>query len=161
MEDAVDLSQFVFDEQYKRLVESQSDLLWLSKEFLRLKAEKEGLEERLTEINKAFDFVRISVIPSKMDDAGVGNITFPGLGRLQTAGDAHVRILPGMKEQAYQWLSDVGLGDLIQPYVQPSTLKSAIIKIYTSGEIDEQFETMFEVAPFKRASVVKVTKSGQ
>jgi hypothetical protein len=152
----IDLSSFVFDEQYKAEVQAAGDLLWLVKEFQRLRKIKDSLEEQLTEINKAYDFIRVDVIPTKLDDAGVSNATFPGIGRLQVTADAHVSIVAGRKEDAYGWLEDRGLGDLIQPYIQPSTLKASIIKIYREGEFDSDFETLFNVRPFRRASITKV-----
>lgn len=161
MENAVDLSEFKFDERYMALVRAQTDLHWLATEFARLKREKDELDERLSEINKAFDFVRIQVIPEKMDDANVRNVVYADLGRVQLTADAHVRILPDQKQAAYQMLDDLGMGDLIQPYVQPSTLKSAVMKIYAAGEMPDGFDQIFDVQPFRRASITKIGKSGQ
>lgn len=114
---------------------------------------KEQVESKLKEINKHLDFLRIVKIPSKMDDEGIGNITFEGIGRVQLTSDMYTGIQAGKQEDAYQWLSDTGRGDLIKDTVNPSSLKAALKEAMRKGE--EIPEDVFRVSPFTRASITK------
>jgi len=114
---------------------------------------KEEQEAKLKEINKHLDYLRLVKIPSKMEEEGVENMKVEGIGRVQLASDMYVGIQSGRQEEAYQWLSDTGRGDLIKNAVNPSTLKAALKDAIRKGE--EVPEEIFRVSPFTRASIVK------
>lgn len=118
-----------------------------------LRERKEELEERLKRVNAHYDFVRMTKIPAKMEEDGVESTTISGIGRLQLAADMYVGIVADKKAEAYQWLADTGRESLIQPSVNPSTLKAAIKEAFRRGE--EIPEEYFRVSPFTRASIVK------
>lgn len=114
---------------------------------------KESTEAMLKNINKEYDFLRITKIPAKMEEDGVDRMTVTGVGRVSLTADMHVSIKADQKLRFYEWLRDNGRGDLLQESVNPSTLKAAIKNMYKSGE--EIPEDLLNVSPFTRASITK------
>lgn len=123
----------------------------LALEMRRLQTQKDTLMEELSGVNERLDNIRLRLIPDAMNDADIRSVTFEGLGRVQLAMDLFVSIKD--KEVGYAWLGDNGYEGLIQPYVQPSTMKAAFKKALKEGQ--EFPEEIFAVTPFMRASIVK------
>lgn len=115
--------------------------------------QKEVLEDQLKEVNKRFDFLRITKIPTKMEDEDVKNINVASIGRLNLTADMHVSIKAECKTQFYEWLRDNGRSDLLQETINPSTLKATVKNMFKSGE--EVPETLLNVSPFTRASITR------
>lgn len=128
-------------------------LVQLIESMHKIQKHKESIEDALKGINKEFDFLRITKIPSKMEEDGVDRITVAGVGRVSLTADMHVSVKADMKEKFYDWLRDNGRGSLLQESVNPSTLKAAVKGMYKSGE--EIPEDMLNVSPFTRASITK------
>ncbi len=126
----------------------------LVKEFGRLKLLKEKSEEEIKTINTMYDFLRFTKIPRVFEDREILNLKVAGVGRCQLTDDAHVGIVTGQKEIAFQYLRDTARGDLIEENVNNKTLKTAIKKALKDGEVLP--EGVFKVAPYARASIVKV-----
>jgi len=118
-----------------------------------LQKAKEDAEDVLKRINAEFDFLRITKVPTKMEDDGVDKITISGVGRVSLTADMHVSIKADMKEKFYEWLRDNGRTDLISETVNASTLKAAVKGMYKAGE--EVPEDLLNVSPFTRASITK------
>lgn len=137
-----------FEDEYKGL-----DTLSVIREMKAVQAKKEELDEALSLVNKRYDYIRLQVIPNRFDNEGITNMKVEGVGRVQLTGDLYTSIKAGQKEAAYQWLSDTGHGDVIQPNINPSTMKAMIKAMIGKGEeIPEEF---FTVTPFTRASITK------
>jgi len=135
---------------------SEYDTLTLNELIVAMDAvqkQKEVLEDQLKAVNKRFDFLRITKIPSKMDDEGVSNINITGVGRVSLTADMHVSIKAEMKGNFYDWLRDNGRGDLIQPTVNASTLKATVKGMFKGGQ--EIPEDLLNVSPFMRASITR------
>lgn len=126
-------------------------LIALAKRMKLLQDDKDRLEEELKSVNKMLDEVRLKLIPDMMAEMDVRTLTVEGLGRVQLANDAYVSVLD--KVQGYSWLKEHGFDGLIQPYVQPSTLKAAVKEAMRNGQ--EFPEEWFKIQPFVRASIVK------
>lgn len=118
-----------------------------------LQNRKEAVEDQLKIINKEFDFLRITKIPSKMEEDGVDRINVTGVGRVSLTADMHVSVKAEQKERFFEWLRDNGRGDLLQENVNPSTLKAAVKGMYRNGE--EIPEDLLNVSPFTRASITR------
>jgi hypothetical protein len=114
---------------------------------------KEAMEEQLKLLQKEFDFLRITKIPTKMEDEGIDRIQVTGIGRVSLTADMHVSVKAEMKSKFYEWLRDCGRGDLLQETINPSTLKAAVKGMYKSGE--EIPEHLLNVSPFTRASITR------
>ena len=118
--------------------------------------EKEKQDEIAKEAGKKFDYLRLNLVPKLADDNGVTSMSVDDVGRMTIAGDLYVSIPANQKENAYQWLSDTGHGDLITTTINASTLKAAVKAMIVGGE--ELPEEMFKVTPFSRASITRVRK---
>lgn len=137
-----------FEDDYRNM-----DTLSVIREMKMIQTKKDQIEEELSAINKRYDYIRLNVIPTRFENEGITNMRVEGVGRVQLTGDIYASIRPGMKETAYQWLSDTGHGDVIQPNINPSTMKAMIKSMIANGEeIPEEF---FNVTPFTRASITK------
>ncbi len=118
-----------------------------------IQTKKEEAEDALKEINRNFDFLRITKIPQVMEDEGITRLAVEGVGRVSLTADMHVSIKEGQKESFYDWLKDNGRADLIQASVNPSTLKATVKGMVKSGE--EVPDEFLNVNPFTRASITK------
>ena len=129
------------------------ELKTLVEEFSRLKTSKDELEEKLTEINKRIEILARQEIPNAMDEAGIQNINFEGIGRISLRGDVFASIAADNKEAAYEWLEATGRGSLIKPTVNSSTLKAAIKAWILEGE--QIPEDLFKVTPYTQATLTR------
>jgi hypothetical protein len=127
------------------------DVIAMARNMRELQAEKDDLEELLKDVNKRLDKLRLRDIPDAMADNDIRTLTIEGVGRVQLATDAYVSIID--KEAGYAWLADHGYDGLIQPYVQPSTLKAAVKQAIKDGQSFP--DDLFNIQPFSRASIVK------
>jgi hypothetical protein len=103
-------------------------------------------------INKWYDELRLVKIPNAMEDAGISNIKY-GFGRITASGDLYVSIVSGQSEAVFEFLDDLGKGDLVKPTVNPSTLKAVVKELIKSGE--EIPGDILKVTPFTRVSITK------
>jgi len=102
-------------------------------------------------IGKAYDHTRVAVVPAKMDEEGLDNMTVTGVGRVSVTSD--IRASTADKHGAYLWLEEHGHGDVIQETVNAGTLKAILRRRMRDGlEIPE---SLFKVTPFDRASITK------
>ena len=118
-----------------------------------LEDRKEALELQLKEINGGLDELRMKNIPEMMDGLGVKNATFEGIGRVQLTADIFASTREGQKEKAMQWLRDCGYDGMISETYNASSLKALFRRQLKEGiEIPD---SIFNVSPFVRASIVK------
>lgn len=129
------------------------ELKTLVEEFSRLKSEKDLLEEQLTVINKRIEILSRQDIPNAMDEAGIQNVNYEGIGRISLRGDVFASISADNKEAAYEWLEATGRGSLIKPTVNSSTLKAAIKAWILDGE--QIPEDLFKVTPYTQATLTR------
>lgn len=119
-----------------------------------LMARRDEADEILKGINKEFDYLRLSLIPKIFEDRGIANMKIADVGRVNLTADIYASIPADKREEAYQWLSDTGHGDLIGSTVNASTLKAFLKGQLLKGE--ELPEGLFKVTPFTRASITKI-----
>jgi hypothetical protein len=132
---------------------SMMELRLLCEQMKSLEDKKEALESTLSEINKDLDALRKGKIPETMEALGLRNATFEGLGRVQLAEDIYANTREGQKAPAMQWLRDLGYEDMIQETYNASSIKALFRRMLKEGKpIDD---TIFNVTPFTRASIVK------
>lgn len=122
---------------------------------VHIMAELQGLNEVADEvkktIGKAYDHIRVMVLPTKMDAEGLDSMTVAGVGRVSVTGDIHASTVD--KQGAFIWLEENGHGDVIQETVNAGTLKAILRKRLKEGQ--EIPEALFKVSPFDRASITK------
>lgn len=132
-----------------------NELKAMAERMRMLQREKEELEETLKGVNKDLDELRLRAIPEYMAENDLRTVTLEGIGRVQLAMDCYATIQPDKKAEAYEWLQEHGFDGLIQPYIQPATMKAAIKDAVRQGQ--EFPPELFNVQPFTRASIVKVS----
>jgi len=133
---------------------SMDQLRQLCAQMKSLQDRKDVLDAELTDINKSLDVIRMGEIPALMESLGVKNATFDGLGRVQLASDLFASTREGQKAAAMQWLRDCGYEDMITETYNASSLKALFRRQLKDGV--EIPDTIFNVSPFTRASLVKV-----
>ena len=132
---------------------SMIDLRLKCEEMRAIQDQKERLEEELKNINRRFDELRLREIPEMMEALEVRNATFEGLGRVQLASDIYASTREGQKDAAMRWLRDLGYEDMISETYNASSVKALLRRMITDGV--ETPDTIFNITPFTRASLVK------
>lgn len=123
---------------------------------LKMKNVKEQLDAKkkeATELQNEFDALRKHDLPEAMEEAGIESVRVKDVGTVSLRTDAYASIKGGMKEEAYRWLTEQGYGDLIQDFVQSSTLK-AFMKEQTLAGV--QFpDDLFKFDPYTYVAITK------
>ncbi len=127
------------------------------KEVVETQAEARATADRLKAEAVAakayYDFISIFVLPSKMEDAGLENARFEGIGRVSLRGDMQCSTKKGQGPVLLQWLEEHDHEDLIKPGVNPSTLKAFIKEQLEAGkEIPDELLNLY---PYTRAVITK------
>ena len=128
-------------------------LLELISAMSTVQSTKEAIEESLKVVNKEFDFLRVTKIPTKMEEDGVSLLNVTGIGRVSLTADMHVSVKADQRSEFFTWLRDNGRGDLLQENINPSTLKAAVKKMFREGE--EVPDQLLNISPFTRASITR------
>lgn len=132
---------------------SKHTTLELIRAMAKVRGEKDTLDAELSGVSKEYEYLTKIAIPEAFENDGIKNMNVEGLGRVALRADIYASIKAGQKEAAYQWLSDIGSGDLIQPTVPPSTLKAFIkARIKKAEELPDD---LFNITPFQQASITK------
>jgi len=117
-----------------------------------IRAELDQLKEKSTSLQKEYDALRLNIIPEKMDEQDITNITIEGVGRLGLTSDVYASI--DDQEKAFIWLRENRRGDIIKETINSSSLKATIKEIIKNGrEIIPP--GLFKITPFTRASITK------
>lgn len=117
------------------------------------RAKKAKAVEALAVANAHFDVLRMELIPNKMDEMGVERIAYEGIGRVSLTADVLVSTKTGMRENLFGWLKKRKLNSLIQPSINPSTLKAFVKDRLAKGkEVPSEY---LNVTHITRASITK------
>jgi hypothetical protein len=132
---------------------SMVELRLLCEQMKEVADRKEALEEQLKGVNAEYDMLRLRKIPDLMEALQVRNATFEGLGRVQLASDIYANTREGQKKSGSQWLRDCGYEGMVTETYNASSIKALFRRMIEKGEPIP--ETIFNVTPFIRASIVK------
>lgn len=114
------------------------------------------LNDKLDALDKAFEatFADLKgvVIPAAFEAEGLPNVPLSEGYRVGIAHNFRASIKEGMRSEAYQWLRENGLGDLITTTVNASTL-SAAAKHRLEEDNKDFPEELFSVAIMLNTSV--------
>lgn len=119
----------------------------------KLSEQIDTLKNLSAHLQKQYDGIRLVVLPEKMDEEGITNITVDGVGRVSIQSDIYFSIPAPTKEEAYEWLKDNGHGDLIQETVNSSSGKAWAKEMIKKGL--SLPEALFKVTPFSRSQITK------
>ena len=134
-------------------MDGQDELRELAAEMRDLADSIQSYKERTAELTERFDELRLKKIPEKMEALGVKTVTYPGIGRVQTATDLYANTKAGQKEAGIQWLRDCGYDGMISEGYNASSVKALFRQMLKDGQpIPDE---IFNVTPFIRASIVK------
>lgn len=122
-----------------------------------LQRDMSGIVDRASavkaELQKRYDFIRFTLVPDTMEDAGVESAKIEGVGRISLSSDINVSVRAGKSGEAQVWLVDTGNGDLIKETINSSSLKALVKAMMKKGE--EIPEDIFNISPFTRAQINK------
>ena len=83
----------------------------------------EGAEERLKDLKKKRDHISGEVIPTMMSEMGLAELKLQDGSHLKVSTSYRATITEANKEEAFNWLRNNGLGDIIKNcllYTSPS-----------------------------------------
>ena len=135
---ANDLETYIEGDLYMQSVEGYTKALM----------EARDAADTVKYVNKRFADIhrrmKEDLIPAKFEEEGVSSITIDGY-RFTVSKSMRTSIVTGQKEEAYIWLRDNELGDLIQETVNSSTLNATAKSLLEEGlELpEEQFSSYF------------------
>jgi len=107
-----------------------------------------------TKLQKAFDALRMTVVPEMMDAMQLKSANIDGIGRITLTSDAFVSTPAAKQDELKAWLTDHGLDDMIKETVNSSTLKAWAIRRVKAGE---EVPDCISVTPYSRASITSVS----
>ena len=141
-EEQLTAEQLVEEKSIAELVEMMADA----------KAKYEKAKAKASDAYQWLEILRLVVIPNKMEQENLENVTTEH-GRVHLVSDLFASIPAPNREAAHQWLQEKGLGELIKPTVNASSLKAAIKELMKEGE--EIPEDIFKVTPITRAQLTR------
>lgn len=140
--------------KYRDLHKKERDHIKLAKYMHKVRTKKDKLEDQLKEINAEYDVLRIEMIPTLMEDAGLENFRVAGLGRVSLTGDIYCSTREGAKSALFTWLEQAKLEDLITQGVNASTLRASMKERIKKG-LELPPGDVVRVTPYTRASITK------
>jgi hypothetical protein len=111
----------------------------------------EAFDTSKKRIGVLFDDVRVKYLPAKMDEEDISSFKVDGLGTVSLTDDLRVKVLDHSRE--FEWLEEIGSGDLISSTVNAQSLKALIRRRLVAG--NDVPQDIFDVSTFTRASVTK------
>lgn len=118
-----------------------------------IKSEIDELGAAKTKLQKQFDILRHGIVPEKLEDEGMQNITIKGIGRLGASPMLQVSVPAGNREKLEEWMYDNDFGELVKGTINSSTLKAWVKEQMEKGaEIPEDLIT---VRAFMMATLTK------
>jgi len=122
-------------------------------ELEQLKEEEDDMKARLKMVTGRVSELRLKLIPDLMqslnmvDAAGRGNFTLPSGGRISLRTDFYAGIDKAREEEAFGWLRENGLGEIIRLTVNAQTLKAVLRERLEQGqEPPDMVKTYFETS---------------
>ncbi len=123
-----------------------------ARSFVVLKRMCERMEEAAKPYNAMLALYKGLVIPELFEAAGIPNVNLDEGFRVGVSTRILASIIPDKKDEAYQWLRDNKLGDIIGETVNASTL-SATAKSLIEDQNKELPAELFKVAHVPNTSV--------
>ena len=155
------MSKLTKEEYDLRLNDFESmDFKALGESMVSLKTTIRDLEYEVSRVKEVYAILSLTVVPAKLDEAGVQHITLKDIGRLGQKLDYHVNVKVGKREEWFKYLEDNGAGDLIKPGIHAGTqkayVKEQLKKATEEGRGNPFPEDVVQAEPFYTANVTKV-----
>mgnify|MGYP001065251056 CR=1 FL=1 len=123
----------------------------LQASFMDLHAELDAVKSHM---GKMYDRLRFSVTPKLLDDSGMSSAKVDGVGTIVVEDDIRLKVLD--REAEFDWLMEIGSGDLIQETINAGTLKALVRRRIKAGEAIP--DSIFAVVPFSRTKITHRVK---
>ncbi len=121
----------------------------------KLKRMHDISDQRTKQLYNQWDEMRKRIVPEMMEEMGIDQVRYPGIGTVATAADAYVGIREDKQHDAYEWIEEQGLGNIIGPYIHHSTLKATLKKLSYKGVTLP--EEIFKFEPYTYVKIVNRT----
>ncbi len=119
---------------------------------LKRRIDELGFEK--TKLQKEYDALRYREIPELMEARGVEKISIADLGTVYLEGKVDVCIPAATRDEAYRYVEEVlESGEIIKPFIQTSTLKTAGKQWVMDGQ--ELPEDLFKVSIYQLAKILR------
>lgn len=119
----------------------------------RLESRLMEAKDLVSRLNGEYDVLRLELIPTKMEDAGLQNMKIDGIGQVVLTADALVSVKAGLKPKLFAWFRKNNLDDVIKEDVNASSLKAFVKGRLKAGKpIPDE---LLNVTPITRASITK------
>ena len=106
----------------------------LAQEYRQVQAAQDRIAAAGKLMTRVNDMITKKVVPERLDNDGMQNVTIKGVGRWQVASDMYLNTPKDQKEALQGWLIDHGHGALIQETVNASSLKALIREMMKKDE---------------------------
>lgn len=123
--------------------EPTSELIEKIREFQRLKEKAKGLEGRLDAVKRQVALLEQELL-LLLDNSGIESIRVNGKMLFQRT-DRYMSITPDQQEEAFTWLIEKDLAELIKPTVNGRSLSSALKEMD-----DEEIPDCIQVSKVRR-----------
>lgn len=126
----------------------------LARNFIALRSIVDRLEDVAKPLDKLYQQMKTVNLPEAFDRHGVPSVTLDEGYRVTVSHTVRASIKPDMKDAAYAWLRDNGLGDIVTETVNSSTL-SAVAR--TVAEDNRELDSeLFNVAVIPNTSIISI-----
>ena len=125
----------------------------LALEMYTLKSGIDALAKQKAALQKDYDILTRSIVPEKLENEGMQNITIKGIGRIGATPQLRVSVLAGNRELLQEWMHENGFGELVQGTINSSTLKAWVVEQMGLG--NDIPEDLIKIDPFMQATLTK------
>jgi len=125
----------------------------LALEMYSLQGQINNLQKEKAALQKSFDLLRHKIVPDKLEEEDMQNITIKGIGRLGASPQLRVSVLAGNREKLQSWMCENGFEDLVQGTINSSTLKAWVKEQMEAG--NEVPDDLIKIDPFMQATLTK------
>lgn len=148
-----DLTGIVTRDLSAQIASKDNDVVEYTRAFVSLRRIKDELDELQKAVSKTYEELKTQKLPEKYEAAGVPSINLEEGYRVSVSHRVFASIKKDRKDEAYEWLRQNQLGDLINQTVNTSTLSAAAASM---AEDNRELDTeLFNVAVVNNTSVTK------
>lgn len=104
-------------------------------------------------LQKRYDILRHTIVPDKLEEEGMQNVSVKGIGRLGASPMLQVSVLAKNREALEKWFRDNDMAEMVKGTINSSTLK-AWVKEQMAAGIDIP-DDLIEIRPFMMATLTK------
>jgi hypothetical protein len=132
--------------EYRLPSDKMAAIHTLATRYRYLKAHKANLQNGLTATNKELDQIRKVDLVKLFEELEIEKMSLNGIGDLAVRADLYCSIKAAAKADAYEFLEEVGAGDLISVTVNASRLKAWVKEAMQIGTFIP--DDLITVTPF-------------